>query len=72
MGLDKGEMGKSADPLDLKKLHEEFNEKFLAPLIQEKREDEFIKLRQGTSSVAEYEEKFTKLSKYGPELVTNE
>ncbi|XP_027156273.1 uncharacterized protein LOC113757066, partial [Coffea eugenioides] len=50
----------------------EFNEKFLPPLIQEKREDEFIKLRQGTSNVAEYEGKFTKLSKYAPELVTNE
>ena len=33
----------------------EFNEKFLPPLIQEKREDEFIKLRQGAFSVAEYE-----------------
>nr|XP_027121551.1 uncharacterized protein LOC113738509 [Coffea arabica] len=31
----------------------EFNEKFLPPLIQEKREDEFIKLRQGTLRVAE-------------------
>ncbi|XP_027167083.1 uncharacterized protein LOC113767103 [Coffea eugenioides] len=36
------------------------------------REDEFIKLKQGTLSVAEYEGKFTKLSKYAPELVTNE
>ncbi|XP_027071994.1 uncharacterized protein [Coffea arabica] len=49
-----------------------FNEKFLPPLAQEKREDVFIKLRQGTSSVAKYEGKFTKLSKYAPELVTNE
>ncbi|XP_027151783.1 uncharacterized protein LOC113751830 [Coffea eugenioides] len=31
----------------------EFNEKFLPPLIQEKREDEFIKLRQGTFSVVD-------------------
>ncbi|XP_071933052.1 uncharacterized protein [Coffea arabica] len=36
------------------------------------REDEFIKLKQGTLSVSEYEGKFTKLSKYAPELVTNE
>ncbi|XP_027155305.1 uncharacterized protein LOC113755503 [Coffea eugenioides] len=50
----------------------EFNEKFLPPLIQEKREDEFIMLKQGTLNVAEYEGKFTKLSKYAPELVTNE
>ncbi|XP_071933835.1 uncharacterized protein [Coffea arabica] len=47
----------------------EFNEKFLPPLIQEKREDEFIKLGQGTSSVAEYETQFTRLSKFAPELV---
>ena len=44
----------------------EFNEKFLPPLIQEKSEDEFIKLRQGTSSVAEYEIQFTRLSKFAP------
>ena len=41
-------------------------------MIQEKREDEFIKLRQGTSSVAEYEERFTKLSRYASELVATE
>ncbi|XP_071928113.1 uncharacterized protein [Coffea arabica] len=50
----------------------EFNEKFLPPLIQEKREDEFIKLRQDTSSVAEYETQFTRLSKFAPELVVSE
>ncbi|XP_027156937.1 uncharacterized protein LOC113758127 [Coffea eugenioides] len=49
-----------------------FNEKFLPPLIHEKREDEFIKLKQETLSVAEYEGKFTKLSKYVPGLVINE
>ncbi|XP_071918744.1 uncharacterized protein [Coffea arabica] len=38
----------------------------------EKKEDGFIKLKQGTLSVAEYEGKFTKRSKYAPELVTNE
>nr|XP_027098878.1 uncharacterized protein LOC113718157 [Coffea arabica] len=50
----------------------EFNEKFLSPLIQEKREDEFIKLRQGASSIAEYETQFTRLSKFAPELVFSE
>ncbi|XP_071901025.1 uncharacterized protein [Coffea arabica] len=50
----------------------EFNEKFLPPLVQEKREDEFTKVKQGASSVAEYEEKFTKLSRYAPELVVTE
>nr|XP_027096018.1 uncharacterized protein LOC113715913 [Coffea arabica] len=59
-------------PWNWKNFTREFNEKFLPPLIQEKQEDEFIKLRQGTLSVAEYEGKFTKLSKYALELVTNE
>ncbi|XP_071902640.1 uncharacterized protein [Coffea arabica] len=39
---------------------------------EEKREDEFIKLRQGTSSVAEYETQFTRLSKFALELVVSE
>ena len=41
-------------------------------MIQGKREDEFIKLRQGTSSVADYEERFTKVSRFAPELVATE
>ncbi|XP_071924874.1 uncharacterized protein [Coffea arabica] len=40
--------------------------------VQEKREDEFIRLRQGTSSVAEYETQFTKLSRFAPDLVLTE
>ncbi|XP_027120450.2 uncharacterized protein [Coffea arabica] len=50
----------------------EFNAKFLPPLIQEKREDDFIKCKQGTMSVAEYETQFTKLSRYAPELIATE
>ncbi|XP_071916280.1 uncharacterized protein [Coffea arabica] len=50
----------------------EFNAKFLPPLIQEKREDDFIKYRQGAVSVAEYEIQFTKLSRFAPELVATE
>ena len=50
----------------------EFNEKYLPPMIQEKREGNFIKLRQGTSSAADYEERFTKLSRFTPELVATE
>ena len=47
----------------------EFNKKYLFPLIQEKREDDFIRLRQGNLSVTEYETQFTRLSKFAPELV---
>ncbi|XP_027062768.1 uncharacterized protein [Coffea arabica] len=50
----------------------EFNVKFLLPIIEEKREDDFIKLKQGLLSVAEYEERFIKLSKFVPELVITE
>nr|XP_027118537.1 uncharacterized protein LOC113735745 [Coffea arabica] len=33
----------------------EFNVKYFPPLVQEKKEDEFIRLRQGNQTVAEYE-----------------
>ncbi|XP_027171665.1 uncharacterized protein LOC113771264 [Coffea eugenioides] len=47
----------------------EFNEKYLPPLVQERLEDEFIRQRQGSMSVAEYEMQFTKLSRFTLELV---
>ena len=50
----------------------EFNAKYFPPLVQEKKEDEFIRLRQGTQSVAEYESQFTRLSKFAPELIMTE
>ena len=50
----------------------DFNEKYLPPLIQEKRKNDFIRLRQGNLSVAEYETQFTRLSKFAPELVMTE
>ena len=50
----------------------EFNKKYFSPLIQEKREDDFIRLRQGNLSVAEYETQFTRLLKFAPELVMTE
>nr|XP_027077740.1 uncharacterized protein LOC113701339 [Coffea arabica] len=70
--LIRGKWERTQTPWTWENFTREFNEKFLPPLIQEKREDEFIKLKQGTLSVAEYEGKFTKLSKYAPELVINE
>ena len=41
-------------------------------IVQEKREDVFIRLRQEGLSVCEYEIQFTKLSKFAPELITTE
>ena len=50
----------------------EFNEKYLLPIVQEKREDDFIRLHQRGLSVSEYETQFTKLSKFAPELIATE
>ena len=50
----------------------EFNAKYFPPLIQEKKEDKFIHLRQDTQSVVEYESQFTRLSKFAPELILTE
>ena len=47
----------------------EFNEKYFSPLVQEKGEDDFIKLYQETLSVSEYETQFTILSKFTLELI---
>ncbi|XP_027156973.1 uncharacterized protein LOC113780155 [Coffea eugenioides] len=41
-------------------------------LAEERREDDFIRLRQGASSVVEYETQFTKLSRFASELVLTE
>nr|XP_027067210.1 uncharacterized protein LOC113692827 [Coffea arabica] len=50
----------------------EFNAKYFPPLIQEKKEDEFIRFRQGTQTIAEYESQFTRLPKFAPELIMTE
>ena len=41
-------------------------------MVQERREDDFIRLCQGALSVAEYETQFTKLSRFAPDLVLTE
>ena len=46
---------------------QEFNEKYLPPIVQEKREDDFIRLYQGALSVSEYGTQFIKLSKFAPD-----
>ncbi|XP_071933823.1 uncharacterized protein [Coffea arabica] len=50
----------------------EFNAKYFPPLIQKKKKDEFIRVRQGAQTVAEYESQFTRLSKFAPELIVTE
>ncbi|XP_071921807.1 uncharacterized protein [Coffea arabica] len=53
-------------------LMRDFNAKYFSPLVQEKKEDEFIRLRQGAQTVAEYESQFTRLPKFAPELILTE
>ncbi|CAH2812541.1 MAG: hypothetical protein CBHOC_5410, partial [uncultured Caballeronia sp.] len=50
----------------------EFNSKYLPPIVQERREEAFMRCRQGMQTVAEYETQFTKLARYAPELVATE
>ena len=50
----------------------EFNEKYFPSIVQEKREDDFIKFYRGTLSVSEYETQFTMLSKFVPDLMATE
>ncbi|CAH2812841.1 MAG: hypothetical protein CBHOC_5444, partial [uncultured Caballeronia sp.] len=50
----------------------EFKTKFIPPVVQERREEAFIRCRQGMQSVAEYETQFTKLSRYAPMFVGTE
>ncbi|GMH29382.1 hypothetical protein Nepgr_031225 [Nepenthes gracilis] len=40
--------------------------------LRGQKEDEFLRLRQGTRSVAEYDSKFTELSRYAPFMVEDE
>ncbi|XP_027178037.1 uncharacterized protein LOC113777202 [Coffea eugenioides] len=49
-----------------------FNAKYFPLLIQEQKEDEFIRLSQGAQTVAEYESHFTRLPKFALELIVTE
>ncbi|XP_071921773.1 uncharacterized protein [Coffea arabica] len=49
-----------------------FNTKYFPPLIQENKEDEFIRFHHGAQTVAEYESQFTRLSKFALELIVTE
>ena len=51
---------------------EEFRKKFIPEVTKEKREEEFMYLKQRAMTVTQYELQFTRLSKYAPELVNTE
>ena len=50
----------------------EFWKKFIPQVVREKKEEEFIGLKQKTLTVTQYEIQFTKLSKYAPDMVNTE
>ncbi|MQM04757.1 hypothetical protein Taro_037567 [Colocasia esculenta] len=49
-----------------------FRAKFVPEHIQDKMEQEFISLTQGSMTVLEYEARFSELSKYAPHIVEDE
>ncbi|MQM01032.1 hypothetical protein Taro_033780 [Colocasia esculenta] len=49
-----------------------FRAKFVPEHIQDKMEQEFLSLTQGSMTVLEYEARFSKLSKYAPHIVEDE
>ena len=50
----------------------EFKSKFISLVIREKKEEEFINLKQGTMTVDQYEITFTRLVKYALDMVNTE
>ncbi|MQM19288.1 hypothetical protein Taro_052289 [Colocasia esculenta] len=49
-----------------------FRTKFVPEHIQDRMEQEFLSLAQGSMTVLEYEARFSELSKYAPHIVANE
>ncbi|XP_057247494.1 uncharacterized protein LOC130589884 [Beta vulgaris subsp. vulgaris] len=54
------------------KFLETIRQRFYPPALQEKKESEFLYLRQGKMTVVEYAAKFMELSRFAPELVSSE
>ena len=50
----------------------EFKDKYMPEIYRDEKQREFINLKQGNMSVAEYEVKFTQLSHYALAMVANE
>ena len=56
-------------PLTWERFRDEFFDKYFPRSVRIQKEQEFIHLKQGNRSVAEYEVKFTELAKFVPRLV---
>ncbi|XP_050943670.1 uncharacterized protein LOC127150301 [Cucumis melo] len=62
----------STNPADTKTFRGIFEEKYYPTTYCEAKRDEFLELKQGSLSVAEYERKYTKLSRYAEMIVASE
>ena len=51
---------------------EEFRKKFIPRVVRERKEEEYIGLKQKTLTVSQYEVQFTKLLRYAPDIVNTE
>ena len=51
---------------------QEFRAKYITEMYRESKWKQFLNLKQGNLSVAEYEKEFSRLNKYTPELVLTE
>ncbi|KAG5526231.1 hypothetical protein RHGRI_032495 [Rhododendron griersonianum] len=60
------------DELVWSNFKKDFEEKYIPPAVKDQMRTEFLALRQGNMSVAEYQQKFDELSRYAGVLVENE
>ncbi|OVA18820.1 hypothetical protein BVC80_8071g6 [Macleaya cordata] len=60
------------EPLDWARFQELFLEKYVTESARDRKHQEFMNLVQGNLTVSEYEERFTALSRYGPEQISTD
>ncbi|XP_057515024.1 uncharacterized protein LOC130796681 [Actinidia eriantha] len=59
-------------PISWQRFVDIFNDQYFPRIYRMQKEQEFMSLKKGTISVGEYEEKFTALSRFAPEMVRTE
>ena len=62
----------SQEPLVWEKFKDVFFKKYFPRSVRRQKQFEFIQLRQGNMIIAEYETKFTQLSHFASNLISNE
>ena len=57
-------------PIVWRQFKEAFYKKYLPDNVRRQKVGEFVRLEQGDITVAQYEAKFTELSRFAPQLIT--